>query len=163
MRQPFDPQIALARFLELYGQLIGDRADMPIRAPGGDNHPVRQSGLAVEINGDDVFRLGVFKLGKNGFQEGGLFCTRRRNRGFRGAFRRSALLRLYCQSICPLVTGRSSLRLLLSLSGSEQRQNRDSRRNLQGLLRLAETRQSETCKREGNDGIPAGQRQACDA
>jgi hypothetical protein len=47
----------------------------------------------VEIDGDDVLRLGVFKLGENGFEERGLLGALGRNRGFRRAFRRSGFLR----------------------------------------------------------------------
>ena len=108
MGQTLDLDIPLARFLELDRQLIGNRADMPIRAAGGNNHPVRESGFAVEINGDDVFRLGVFKLGDNGFEKRGLLGALGRSRGFRRALRRSGFLRLYCQGLCPLVTSRSS-------------------------------------------------------
>jgi hypothetical protein len=68
MRQTFDLDIALACLPELDRQLIGDRADVPVRAAGGNDHPVRKSGFAVEIDGDDVFRLGIFKLGENGFE-----------------------------------------------------------------------------------------------
>jgi hypothetical protein len=98
----------LASLLELDRQLIGDRADMPIRAAGGDDHPVRKCGLAVEIDGDDVFRLGIFKLGENGLEERGLLRALWRSRSLRRAFRRSGFLRLYCQGLCPLVTSRSS-------------------------------------------------------
>ena len=106
--QTFDFDVALACLLELDRQLIGDRADMPVRAAGGNNHPVGESSLAVEIDGDDIFRLGVFKLGDNGFEERGLLGALGRSRGFRRAFRRSGFLRFQCQGLCPLVTGRSS-------------------------------------------------------
>ena len=85
--------------LSLTDQLIGDRADMAIGAAGGNDHTVGESGLAVEIDGDDVFRLGVFKLGENGFEERGLLGAFGRSRGFRRAFRRSGFLRLYCQGV----------------------------------------------------------------
>jgi hypothetical protein len=93
MGQAFDLDIALAGLLELVRQLIGDRADMPVGAAGRNNHAVRESGLAVKIDGDDVFRLGVFKLGENGFEDRDLFGALGRSRGFRGAFRRSGFLR----------------------------------------------------------------------
>jgi len=93
VRQAFDLEIALARLLQLNRQLIGDRADMPVRAAGGNDHPVRESGLAVEIDGDDVLRLGIFKLGENGFEERGLLGALGRSGGFRRAFWRSGFLR----------------------------------------------------------------------
>jgi hypothetical protein len=100
--------------------LVGNSADMAIGAAGRDDHAVGERGFAMEVDGDDVFRLGVFKLGKDGVQQGGLLGAFGRGRGFRGAFRRSGFLRLCWQGCCPLVTCRSSLRLRLALSGGEQ-------------------------------------------
>ena len=108
MRQALDLDIALTCLPELDRQLIGDGAHMPIRSAGGHDHPVGESRFAVEIDGDDVFRLGVFKLGENGFEELCLLGALGRSRGFRRAFRRSGFLRLSCQGLCPLVTRRSA-------------------------------------------------------
>ena len=95
MGHALDPEIALARLLQLDRQLVGDGADMPVGAAGGNHHPVGQRRLAVEVDGDDVLGLGVFKLGDDGFEERGLLGLRLgAARGFRGAFRRSAFLRL---------------------------------------------------------------------
>jgi hypothetical protein len=97
MRQALDANIALAGLLQLHRQLVGNCADMAVGAAGRDDHAVSERGFAIEVDGDDVFRLGVFKLGKDGFQQGSLFGAFGRGRGFRGAFRRSGFLRLCWQ------------------------------------------------------------------
>ena len=40
---------------------VGDRADMNIRAAGGDDHPVGERRFARKLDRDDVFGLGVFE------------------------------------------------------------------------------------------------------
>jgi hypothetical protein len=66
MRQALDANIALAGLFQLHRQLVGDGADMAVGAAGRDDHAVSEGGFAMEVDGDDVFRLGVFKLGKDG-------------------------------------------------------------------------------------------------
>jgi hypothetical protein len=111
MREAFDPEIALACGLELLDQLFGDGADMPVRTPGGDNHGVRNSGFAVEIDGDDLFGLGVVKLGFDNLEKGGLCgpgLALRDELRLRCNFTRSGFLRCGFQGFCPLSGGRSS-------------------------------------------------------
>jgi hypothetical protein len=94
MGQAFNAQIALPGLLQLYRQLVGNGADMAIGPAGGDDQPVGQSRLAIQVYGDNVLGLGVFKLGKDGFEESGFRLAFGRGGSFRGAFRRSAFLRL---------------------------------------------------------------------
>ena len=51
--------------LQLLDQLVGDGADVTVRAAGGDHHAVGDGGLSVEIDGDDVLGLGIFELGED--------------------------------------------------------------------------------------------------
>ena len=58
-RQTLDPRIAEACILEFADQAIADRCDMTARTAGGDNHVVTQRRLACDVDGYDVFCLGV--------------------------------------------------------------------------------------------------------
>ena len=45
--------------------MIGQRADMALRASSGDDHMVGQSGFSLQINGDDVLRQIIIETGQN--------------------------------------------------------------------------------------------------
>ena len=59
--QPLDPGIAMAGLLESLDQVVSHGGDMAMRSPGGDDHVVGKAGLALDVNGNNVFGLGVFK------------------------------------------------------------------------------------------------------
>src|SRR4051812_47565958 len=63
--QPLDARLAQPRILDRLQKVIGDGADMAVRAARGDNHIVAQAGLALNVDGDNVFCLGVFETGKD--------------------------------------------------------------------------------------------------
>jgi hypothetical protein len=58
-RQTFDPGIAEVGVLEFADQPIADGCDMAARPAGGDNHMVAQRRFACDVDGYDVFCLGV--------------------------------------------------------------------------------------------------------
>ena len=55
--QALNVRAAMAFFLELAKQLIGDRPDMPLGAALGDQHEVANGGLALEVDRYDVLSL----------------------------------------------------------------------------------------------------------
>src|SRR5262245_17182930 len=64
-REAFDARLAHASTLDRLDQVFGDGADMAVRAARGDDHVVAEAGLALNVDGDDVFGLGVFQTGKD--------------------------------------------------------------------------------------------------
>ena len=57
MRQAFDPHASDARLGEVLDEMVGDRADLPVRPARGHDHGVGDRGLAGEIDGDGVLGL----------------------------------------------------------------------------------------------------------
>lgn len=61
----FDAHLAQAGFLEGFDEMIGDGADVPLRAAGCDHHIVSDGGFAAQVDGDDVFRLIIIQTSDN--------------------------------------------------------------------------------------------------
>jgi len=55
---PFDAGAAKAFIFELSDDVIGNGPDMPLRAPRCQHHVVADRGLALQVDADDIFRLG---------------------------------------------------------------------------------------------------------
>jgi len=67
--QAFDAEIAVAVFLQLLHQLVGNGADMAAGSAGCHDHAIGNGRFAGEIDGDDVLGLGIFQVGANGVEE----------------------------------------------------------------------------------------------
>ena len=83
----FDPREPELGILQRRDQMIGDGCDMSVRASGRDDHMVAERGLALQVDRDDFFCLGVFETGKDEF-EGARYVVNaaylcRRRLGFR--------------------------------------------------------------------------------
>ena len=59
----FDLHAADALLVELFLQMHGHGADLPVRKAGGDDHAVGEGGAAGEVDGDDFFGLVVLQAG----------------------------------------------------------------------------------------------------
>lgn len=81
----FYPQLAMTLLLQLLNELIGNGVDVPVGTPRGDNHAIGNRGLAGQINGHDVFGLGIFQLGANGGEKGIFRLAGAGRAGFRRA------------------------------------------------------------------------------
>ena len=57
----FDLGAAKTAFFQLAHQVISQRADVPGRAPGRDDHGISDGGFTAEIDNGDAFRLVVLK------------------------------------------------------------------------------------------------------
>ena len=77
-----DRPCAITRFLESAREVLGDRADMPLRPAIGDDDPVRERRAAGKLNRHRVFRLVVVKRNKNSRQERLPSVARAMRRGF---------------------------------------------------------------------------------
>lgn len=66
----FDRDAFHTGFLEPRDEVLSHRADMPTGAAGCDDHPVGDSGLATQVNGDDVDCLIVVERFFNCGEEG---------------------------------------------------------------------------------------------
>ena len=62
MGKAFDASASEAFVLELPDEVIGNGADMPLRAPRGYDHLVADRGLALDVDGDDVLGLGICRV-----------------------------------------------------------------------------------------------------
>ena len=93
-RQTLDPRIAEAGILELADEAVADRCDMTARPARGHDHVVAQRRFACNVDGYDVFCLGVRQAVADQFkltQSGSFAATRR--------FRETAFgvsLRVFC-------------------------------------------------------------------
>jgi hypothetical protein len=69
LRQALDTDVLDARVFELVHNVIGQCADVSLRAAAGDDHQVRNRGLAANIDAEDVLCLVVFqrRLGQAGY------------------------------------------------------------------------------------------------
>jgi hypothetical protein len=68
-RQAFDLGLAVAGFLERADDVIGQGADMAVRAARRDDEGVGDRGLALQVDADDILRLVVIELiDDQGFQ-----------------------------------------------------------------------------------------------
>ena len=56
--RPFDASAAKAFVFQLFDDLVGDGPDMPLRASRCDHHLVADRGLASQVDGRDLLRLG---------------------------------------------------------------------------------------------------------
>jgi hypothetical protein len=67
MAHALDRDVFAAGFFEAFGQALGKRHHLPLRAAGGDEHEIGDIGFALEIDGGDVFRLAIVEqlLGKS--------------------------------------------------------------------------------------------------
>jgi hypothetical protein len=68
-------------FLETFGDIFRDRADMPVGPARGDDHIVGKCGFASKIDGDRFFRLHIVEAGEDqleGFVGDRRFRNRRR-------------------------------------------------------------------------------------
>src|SRR5690606_14290265 len=63
--QALDPGGALAGFLQVAQQALGDRRDVAVRAARGDDHVVGERSLAGDVYRNDVLRLAVVKAGED--------------------------------------------------------------------------------------------------
>lgn len=68
MGQALHPGGAQTVALDGPTQLIGDRADMTVRTARGNDHIVPQRRFSRNVDGFDVFGLGIGQAGKNNFQ-----------------------------------------------------------------------------------------------
>jgi len=59
VRQALDPEVTHALALEIVDQPIGDGADVTMRAARRDDHRVGERGLGADVEGDDLFGLGI--------------------------------------------------------------------------------------------------------
>lgn len=59
--QPFDAREAEAGILERRNEMFGGGCDMTVRTPGRDDHEVTEAGLALNVDGNDIFGLGVIE------------------------------------------------------------------------------------------------------
>ena len=100
--QAFNLQIPAPVMLEPFDQLVGNGADMTVGPAGSDDHFIGDDGLAIEIDGDDVLGLGIFKLTENGGEERVLCLALGRRLPLGGALRRAVLLSWRCQCGYPL-------------------------------------------------------------
>lgn len=69
--QTFDTGIAQSFVLQIGDQMVGNGYDMPVRASGDDDHVVSKRGFANDVNGDDIFGLGVLEACEDGVQGSG--------------------------------------------------------------------------------------------
>jgi len=65
MRQALDTNARHAALFQLGAELLGNRADMAVRAAGRDDHVIGHRAFAGEVDGNRLFRLGVVKDFKN--------------------------------------------------------------------------------------------------
>lgn len=77
LRHTLDPEVSEALRLQPLDQLIGNRRDMTVRAPGGDDHLIGEGTLAVEIDRGNVLGLGIIETCEDcGKKFGSLFAFR---------------------------------------------------------------------------------------
>jgi hypothetical protein len=69
--ETFNPWIAESFSLEIGDQMIGDRADMAVRSPGDDYHIVSQRRLSGNVDGYNIFGLGIFEASKDKLKSAG--------------------------------------------------------------------------------------------
>jgi hypothetical protein len=65
LRHTLDAEIAEAFRLQPLDELIGNRRNVPVGAPGSDDHLVGKGALAIEIDRGDVLGLGIIKTGED--------------------------------------------------------------------------------------------------
>ena len=88
MRHALDLGGRVASVLAGLDDAIGNRSDMHVRPPARDEHHVGEGGLALQVDGDDVFSLGVFEAVQDrpheftGVQSGTFHRGKRRNASF---------------------------------------------------------------------------------
>ena len=68
-RQALDAHATESFFLQFAAQLICDRTDVSVRSAGCDDHVIANGRLAFEIDGNDIFGLGVVEAGFYEFEE----------------------------------------------------------------------------------------------
>ena len=73
--QSLDARNAVAGFLERVEQVIGNSRDMTARPAGGDDHVVAQARFSLNVDGDDIFGLGVFQTDKDCVEGAGIACA----------------------------------------------------------------------------------------
>jgi len=66
--QSFDARCAPAA-LERDDQTLGDRANVNVGAAGRDNHGVGERGFAVQVDGNDIFRLRIIEASQDSLHE----------------------------------------------------------------------------------------------
>jgi len=57
-----------AGFLETFGNVFRDRADMPVNPARGDDHVVGKCRFTAKVDGDRFFRLHIVEAGEDQFQ-----------------------------------------------------------------------------------------------
>ena len=63
--EALDLGIAKAGFFHRRDDLVADRRDMAVRAPGGDHHMIGDGGFTLYVNGDNRFSFRVVKTGQD--------------------------------------------------------------------------------------------------
>jgi hypothetical protein len=71
MGQTLDPGATLAAVLERAQQVVGERADMALRAARSDDQPIGDRALVLEVDKDDVLGLVFVQAAENEIFEGG--------------------------------------------------------------------------------------------
>jgi hypothetical protein len=66
---PFDPGAAKAFVFQLFGDVVGDGPDMPLRAPRGDDHLVADRGFASQVDDRDLLGLRAVERVEHDFEE----------------------------------------------------------------------------------------------
>jgi hypothetical protein len=70
LRHAFDAHVLHARFLQLAHDVIGQRADMARRPPGGDDKHVREGRFSLDVERDNLFGFVVFERRQNHLRGG---------------------------------------------------------------------------------------------
>jgi hypothetical protein len=84
--QALDVEALDSVFLEALGDVLRDRADMPVGPACGDDHVVGERGFAAKVDGDRFFRLHVVEAGEDQLE--GLFGDGRLRDRFSRCLRR---------------------------------------------------------------------------
>ena len=89
MRHALNLNIAEAKRLQTFQQMLRDRPDMPVGAAGCDDHGISEGGFVGEVDGDEILRLVLI--------EAFLDCLKQRARGWCSGTRRRRAQGLGCQ------------------------------------------------------------------
>ena len=75
--QTFDAGIAEPIFLDIGDEVVGNGADMAARSPGDNDHVVSQRRFSGNVDGYNVFALGIFETAKDRLKSpgGGISAT----------------------------------------------------------------------------------------
>ena len=98
--QALDMDAFDAGFLQGFGHVFRDRADMPVGPACGDDHVVGKGGFAAKVDGDRFFRLHIVEAGEDHIQRLVGVGLRLQGRSFGRCFTRGFCSRFCSRLLC---------------------------------------------------------------